>query len=180
MIIFTGSFDPPTFGHLSIIKRAAKLLGPLTVVVCDNLNKKHLFDQDERVGLMTEMVKDIPKVKVTMLPSGQMLSKFIIAKKVKVLVRGLRNGIDLEYERGIEEFVKEYGVDDVMYLLNEPELANISSSGVRNHINVMIADKRASEIILKFMPKDTAKYLTGIIKRRAGFSFDDSWLHQEG
>lgn len=157
MNIFTGSFDPPTRGHLSIITRAAKLLGSLTVVVCDNLSKKHMFTQSDRYAMMYDMVKDIPNVKMDVLPQGKMLSSHITSNQCKVLVRGVRNGLDLEYERSIEDFVKEYGIDEVIYLLNEPELANCSSSAARNHLMAMRETDAITSTIYKYLPPPVVK-----------------------
>lgn len=151
--IFTGSFDPPTLGHLSIIERGADLLGSLTVVVCDNMSKKHMFEHDERFKMIVNMVKHLPNVSIMSLEPGKMLSHHIVNHDVRVLVRGLRNGIDLEYERTIEDFVKEYGVEEVVYLLNEPALANISSSAARNHLMVMQQAGSLTASIYKYLPE---------------------------
>lgn len=150
--IFTGSFDPPTLGHLSIIKRAAILLGQVTVVVCTNLDKKHMFAHDDRVAMVTNMVANIPNVSVISLPPGRLLPYLLTQLNCKVLIRGVRNGLDLEYERAIEQFVKEYGIEEVVYLLNEPHLANISSSITRNHLLVMKENKNMTSIIFNYIP----------------------------
>ncbi len=152
--IFTGSFDPPTLGHLSIIKRAATLLGEVTVVVCTNLDKKHMFSRDERLLMVQRMVPSIPNVSVIELDPGEMISSLIEEYDSKVLIRGVRNGLDLEYERSIEQFVKEYGIREVVYLLNEPHLANISSSVARNHLLAMMGEKGLSSIMYKYLPTE--------------------------
>lgn len=62
--VFAGSFDPPTNGHLDIIKRASKLFNSVDVVVSVNPDKKCLFTQDERLKMVEELIKDFDNVSV--------------------------------------------------------------------------------------------------------------------
>ena len=62
--IYPGSFDPATFGHLDIIKRAAALMDNLIVGVLKNNGKTPLFSVDERVNMLRDAVKDIENVQV--------------------------------------------------------------------------------------------------------------------
>jgi pantetheine-phosphate adenylyltransferase len=170
--IITGSFDPPTIGHLSIIERATKLLGHITVVVCTNAEKHHMFEPEDRVAMVAEMVKHLPKVSVMELYDGEMISSFIQQHKVKVLIRGLRNGLDLEYERAIEQFVREYGNVEVVYLLNEPALSTISSSITRNHLIAMSKAMCFDLFIFKYLTREVVDVISklpwadGIINRK--------------
>ena len=62
--IYPGSFDPVTYGHLDVIRRAAQIFDELTVSVLNNKLKTPLFSVEERVKILQEAVKDIPNVKV--------------------------------------------------------------------------------------------------------------------
>ena len=62
--IYPGSFDPVTYGHLDIIRRAAEIFDELTVSVLNNKTKTPLFSVEERVKILEEATKDIPNVKV--------------------------------------------------------------------------------------------------------------------
>ena len=62
--IYPGSFDPVTYGHLDIIKRASEMFEHLTIVVLKNYTKIPLFSIEERVKILEEVVKDIPNVSV--------------------------------------------------------------------------------------------------------------------
>ena len=62
--IYPGSFDPVTYGHLDIIKRAADIVDHLTVAVLNNNVKTPLFSVEERVNILKEVTKDIPNVSV--------------------------------------------------------------------------------------------------------------------
>ena len=62
--IYPGSFDPVTYGHLDIIRRAAEIFDELTVSVLNNQLKTPLFSVEERVKILEEATKDFPNVKV--------------------------------------------------------------------------------------------------------------------
>lgn len=62
--IYPGSFDPVTYGHLDVIKRASRIFDELTVSVLNNKLKTPLFSVEERVKILQETVRDIPNVKV--------------------------------------------------------------------------------------------------------------------
>ena len=61
---YPGSFDPMTYGHLDIIRRAANIFDELTVSVLNNKIKTPLFSVEERVNILKESTKDLPNVKV--------------------------------------------------------------------------------------------------------------------
>lgn len=95
-VVFPGSFDPPTNGHLDIIKRASKLFDSVDVVIAVNVEKQYMFSQDERFAMMSELVKPYENVSVNMC-SGLIVD---YAKKTgaNVLLRGIRNASDCAYE----------------------------------------------------------------------------------
>ena len=86
--IYPGSFDPVTYGHLDIIRRAAEIFEELTVSVLNNTQKTPLFSVEERVTILKEATKDIPNVKVESF-SG-LLVDYAKARDVHVVIRGLR------------------------------------------------------------------------------------------
>ena len=94
--IYPGSFDPVTYGHLDIIKRAAEIFDELTVSVLNNKQKTPLFSVEERVNILKEATKDIPNIKVESF-SG-LLVDYAKSRNVHVVIRGLRAITDFEYE----------------------------------------------------------------------------------
>ena len=82
--IYPGSFDPVTYGHLDIIRRAAEIFEELTVSVLNNTQKTPLFSVEERVTILKEATKDIPNVKVESF-SG-LLVDYAKAKDVHVVL----------------------------------------------------------------------------------------------
>ena len=129
--IYPGSFDPMTYGHLDIIKRAANIFDELTVSVLNNKVKTPLFSVEERVKILQEAVKDIPNVKVESF-SG-LLVDYAKAKDVHVVIRGLRAITDFEYElqtAQTNDILSDGNVDSV-FLTTSLEYAYLSSSAVK-------------------------------------------------
>lgn len=94
--IYPGSFDPVTYGHLDIIKRSCQMVDELIVGVLYNKAKMPLFSVEERVRMLEEATKDLPKVKVV--PFEGLLVEFARKMEARVVVRGLRAITDFEYE----------------------------------------------------------------------------------
>lgn len=129
--IYPGSFDPMTYGHLDIIRRAASIFDELTVSVLNNKVKTPLFSVEERVKILQEAVKDIPNVKVESF-SG-LLVDYAKSKNVHVVIRGLRAITDFEYElqtAQTNDILSDGNVDSV-FLTTSLEYAYLSSSSVK-------------------------------------------------
>ncbi len=94
--IYPGSFDPVTYGHMDIIRRAAGMFDELIVGVLVNKKKTPLFTTEERVGMIRELVKDLPNVRV--LSFEGLLIDFAKREQAGFLVRGLRAVTDFDYE----------------------------------------------------------------------------------
>ncbi len=95
--IYPGSFDPLTIGHISIVKRASALFDELYVVILNNRTKKPLFTSEERYQLAQKSLNKFSNVKVVRY-DGLTLD---FARQVNAcaLIRGIRSGIDYEYEQ---------------------------------------------------------------------------------
>lgn len=94
--VYPGSFDPVTYGHIDIIKRAAELVDELTVGVLCNKTKTPLFSLEERVRMLREVTKDTPNVKIV--PFEGLTVDFAKEIGANMIVRGLRAVTDFEYE----------------------------------------------------------------------------------
>ena len=95
-VIYPGSFDPMTNGHLDVIQRAVKLFDKVIVAVADNERKKPLFNLTERLALVNEAVKDIPNVEADVLQG--LLVDFVEKRGGQAIIRGLRAVSDFEFE----------------------------------------------------------------------------------
>lgn len=129
--IYPGSFDPVTFGHLDVIRRAASMFDELTVSVLNNTQKTPLFSVEERVKILEEATKDLPNVRVESF-SG-LLVDYAAKKNVNVAVRGLRAITDFEYELQNAQINRKLSGDrlDTMFLTTSLEYAYLSSSSVK-------------------------------------------------
>jgi pantetheine-phosphate adenylyltransferase len=95
-VIYPGSFDPPTNGHLDIMNRAAAIFEQLEVVIADNPQKKYLFNADERFEMITTMLLEFPNVQVTIWRG--LIVDFAEKIDAKVILRGVRALSDFDYE----------------------------------------------------------------------------------
>lgn len=94
--IYPGTFDPVTFGHIDLIKRAQEIFSDVIVAVADNSSKKPLFSQKERVGLLKKATAGFTGVRVDSFEG--LVVDYAHQQKAKILIRGLRMISDFEYE----------------------------------------------------------------------------------
>lgn len=99
--VYPGSFDPPTLGHLDIIKRSAGIVDELVVSVLYNSAKNALFSIDERVSMLKEVTSRLPNVKITTF--NGLLVDYVKEIDASLIVRGLRAVTDFEYELQITQ-----------------------------------------------------------------------------
>jgi pantetheine-phosphate adenylyltransferase len=95
-VIYPGTFDPPTLGHLDVIGRAAKLFDALIVAVTSNPQKQALFTLEQRVAMLAELTADLPNVSVVRYTG--LTVDFVRDKGGIAILRGLRSAQDFEYE----------------------------------------------------------------------------------
>lgn len=129
--VYPGSFDPVTYGHLDIIRRAARMFDELIVSVLNNKAKTPLFSAEERVRILEEATKEFPNVKVDSFTG--LLIDYAREKDIHVSVRGLRAITDFEYELQIAQTNKKLssGSLDTIFLTTSLEYAYLSSSSVK-------------------------------------------------
>jgi len=94
--LYPGSFDPVTYGHIDLIKRAVEIFGELIVAVAHNPHKRPLFSVKERVSMLKRATEDINGVSVV--DFDGLVVDYARKHKTKVLIRGLRMISDFEYE----------------------------------------------------------------------------------
>lgn len=94
--IYPGSFDPVTYGHLDVIKRALMIFDQVIIVIANNTAKQTLFSAEERVRFMKKAVHGMPGVEVESV-SG-LTADYAVKRKVRAIIRGLRATSDFDYE----------------------------------------------------------------------------------
>lgn len=129
--VFPGSFDPITKGHLDLIERALPLFDKIIIAIGTNAAKKYMFSLEQRVSWIRESFKDSNKIVVESF-SGLTVD-YCKSKGAQFIVRGLRNAMDLEYEKAIAQANSKLNKDiETIFLLTAPEYSFISSSIVRD------------------------------------------------
>ncbi|MDR3112335.1 MAG: pantetheine-phosphate adenylyltransferase [Elusimicrobiota bacterium] len=149
--IYPGSFDPLTNGHLDIIERTSNLFTNVIVAVANNVNKKHLFTIDERIGLLSQSIEKLGNVKVHSFEG--LLADYIRSINSFVLIRGLRVLSDFEYEFQIALMNRKLDKNiETVFLMTSQSYVFLSSSVIKEIalLNGNIKD---------FVPKHVAKAL---------------------
>ena len=151
-VLYPGSFDPVTLGHIDIIRRALKLFDKVTVVVV-KVGKADLLEIDERVDLFRESVKDIGNVEVHSFDG--LLVDEVTKRGADAVIRGIRTQGDYEHEWSLAGVNALLASDiEYIYLLARPEMAAVSSTLVRDVI-------RHGGPLEKLVPAPVAKALAG-------------------
>lgn len=95
-VIYPGTFDPITNGHLSILTRALKIFDKVVIAILNNPQKSPLFTLDERLLMIRHVLRSVSNVEVDSFEG--LLVDYVIMKKTNVIVRGLRALSDFEHE----------------------------------------------------------------------------------
>ncbi len=128
--IYPGSFDPFTNGHLDIVHRGLEIFDRLIIAVASNSDKKGLFSVSERVEMISQLVKDDPRVEVETFDG--LLVDYVVAKQARVILRGLRAVTDFEFEFQLAQMNHTVCEQvETLFMMTSPECAYLSSSIVK-------------------------------------------------
>lgn len=159
-VLYPGSFDPITKGHMNIVNQASELFDEVVVAVLQNPSKKNsLFTLEERLEIIKELYKNVNNVKVV---SGKGAAVDIaMLNECKAIVRGLRSLSDYDYEVQLQQMNKEISLNKVntVCLFADKEYQFVSSSMVKEIFNL---DKDISryvepEVLEKMLVKKYGK-----------------------
>lgn len=128
--VFPGSFDPITLGHVDILERALPLFDEIILAIGTNADKKYMFTLEDRVRFLEETFKNEPKIKV-MTYKGLTVD-FCKKENAAFILRGLRNAIDLEFEKTIGQTNYIMSGIETVFLISSSGKGHISSSVVRD------------------------------------------------
>lgn len=128
-LVFAGSFDPPTLGHIDIINRAANLSGELIVAIMINPAKPGMFTIEQRAELMSAAVSGINNVEI--ICWNGMLADLCRQYKIDAILRGVRGGLEFEAEKGRAAANAVLGGPDTIFISAAPELTHVNSTLVR-------------------------------------------------
>jgi len=129
-VVYPGTFDPITNGHLDLVERAARMFDHVIVAVADSPKKNPMFNLLERVALAKEALGHLPNVEIT--GFNKLLAHFVRDQKANVLLRGLRAVSDFEYEFQLANMNRVLAPEiETLFLTPAEHLSYISSSLVR-------------------------------------------------
>lgn len=132
--LFPGSFDPFTKGHDSIVKRGLNFFDEIIIGIGKNSTKKYYFSVEERIEMLEELYENEKRVVVSSFKG--LTVNYCKNVGANFILRGLRNGVDFEYEKSIA-FMNEALENDVqtVFLLTEQKYGAISSTILREILN---------------------------------------------
>lgn len=131
--IYAGSFDPFTMGHLNILNRSAKMFDEVIVAIGTNTSKKSLFTPDEKIEMITAVVKEssYDNVRVVLHVDGLTVD-FAKSEGATVMVRGIRSLTDMEYEMSIASMNKTQQPEiESVFLMADEKYSFVSSSLIK-------------------------------------------------
>jgi pantetheine-phosphate adenylyltransferase len=129
-VVYSGTFDPITRGHINIVERALEFFDTVIIAIAESKEKKPMFSLQERIQFAKDSVAHLQNVEVR--PFYGLLVEFLEEVKTKFVIRGLRNGVDFEYERDMHYANKSiYNDIETIYLNSKLNDSFVSSSVVR-------------------------------------------------
>lgn len=144
-VVYPGSFDPITLGHMDIIERLKEKFDEVIVLISSSTQKKYLFDSKKRSELVSLACKNMENIRVETWDG--LLVDYLKKNSLNVIAKGLRNTRDFEYEITMDHTNKVLYPDiETIYLISRPEFSYVSSTLVKE-ISLLKGD------LSKFVPE---------------------------
>ena len=154
--IYPGTFDPITYGHIDVIKKALKLFDKIVVAVSETTNKEYLFTTEERINIVNKSLfgdLKLNKKKINVVSFNSLTTDLCKKHKSNVILRGLRAVSDFEYEFQLAGMNRKLNNNiETIFLMSDVENQIISSRFVKEIIKL-------NGDIKKFTTKSTIKSL---------------------
>ena len=154
--IYPGTFDPITFGHIDVIKKALKLFGKIVVAISNVDNKNYLFDSTERIQITKKALFSdlkLSKNKIIVISFETLTTDLCKKYKSNIILRGLRAVSDFEYEFQLAGMNRKLNNNiETIFLMSDVENQIISSRFVKEIVKL-------NGDIKKFTTKSTIKSL---------------------
>jgi pantetheine-phosphate adenylyltransferase len=154
--IYPGTFDPITYGHIDVIKKALKLFDKIIVGVSDVSNKNYLFNSEERINIVNKALFNdlkLTKKKISVVSFSSLTTDLCKKYKSNIILRGLRAVSDFEYEFQLAGMNRKLNNNiETIFLMSDVENQIISSRFVKEIVKL-------NGDIRKFTTKSTIKSL---------------------
>ena len=167
--VYPGSFDPPTNGHLYVIREGARLFDELTVAVGTNPDKRYSFGVHERAEILREAVRDLPNVTV-----GEMgnvfLVDFALSAGASHILKGMRDEADFRLERTMRNVNADMSEDvTTVFVMPPREMADVSSSFVKG----LVGPEGWERVVARYVPATVVEALGRLASAKPGASPPD-------
>ena len=126
-VLIPGSFDPPTFGHLDIIRRCIEIFDEVMIGVVSNPDKQPMFTSSIRVEMLKENILVEKLTNVTVKEFDGLLVEFAKQEKIDFIVKGVRAMTDFDYEFQMAQVNKDLDTLETLFIPGKPEYGYISS-----------------------------------------------------
>lgn len=148
---YAGSFDPFTNGHLNVILKSSKLFDKVIIGIGTNLTKKRRFDKDIMKEAIEKVIENEGLKNVIVISYDNLSVDTAVSNNSTFLIRGIRDGIDYNYEENLASLNEELSGLDTIYI-RAGSLGNISSSMVMELV-------RNKKDVSRYVPKEIAKLI---------------------
>ena len=154
--VYPGTFDPVTYGHVDLIKRASRIFDKVIVAVAHNKSKGVLFSVAERVAMLKDVVRSMDNVEID--DFDGLVVKYVKSKGASVMIRGLRMLSDFEYEFQMALTNRKLAGDiETIFMMPHEEYSYVSSKLIKE-AGALGAD------LTSFIPKECAAALKSKLK----------------
>ena len=159
--VYPGSFDPITLGHLNVMERASRLFDRMIVGIGINIDKRAMFEPDERKELVRLATKHLKNVEIRTF-SGLAVD-FVKRCGCRVMVRGVRPITDIHAELTMMMANRRLAPEvETLFMIADGELAHVSSSLIKQ-----IAPLAGDEELARFLPQEVVKVMRAKLGKEA-------------
>jgi len=166
--VFPGQFDPITNGHLDVIRRGVALFDQVVVAVGINPEKRELFSLDERLEMISELLRSIPGAKAAKYEG--LTVDFVRSVNATAILRGIRDVSDLRYEFQLALANRAVGGVETVFIMTGDQYALTSSSLIRQ----VVALGADLEKLQPLVPKNVIARLKKMQRRGVEFKAPDA------
>lgn len=156
-VVYPGSFDPISYGHIDLVERGLKVFGELTVAVAHNEGKSPLFTMEERVEMVREVLRDVRNVKIDSYDG--MTVDYVRSAGASMILRGIRTISDFEYEFQMALTNRHFADDvEMVFMMTSSKYSYLSSHFIKEIVALggdvsafvpPLVEKRLKEKLLK-------------------------------
>lgn len=152
-VVYPGSFDPLTNGHIYIAKRAADIFGHCVIAVLNNAEKTSMFTKEERMDMIREVFNGDKTISVVSFDG--LLVELMKQLKSRIIIRGLRALSDFEYEFQIAQLNRQLAPEvETFFIATEPRFSYLASRSVKDVFNLGgNISEMVPPAVLKYMKK---------------------------